>query len=250
MRTLRSCVRLVLFLAVTFTLYLMRVLARPFLTRRADQRWRRTIFRWWGRVNRRVVGMRVRINGPLPGQPCFLVTNHLTYLDILLLSGFLPAVFVSKAEVADWPVVGRIVSSMGTVYIDRTRKRDIRLANASIEAALDRGDGVVLFAEGTSSRGDEVLPMKPSLLDIPATRRFPVSYAAIRYTTPAGNPEAGDIVCWWDDTAFATHFVRLLGLPRFEANVRFGDGTVVENDRKQLARRLHTLISAEYAEAG
>lgn len=252
MRSLRTGLRLVAFMTVTLSLYVLRILPTPFLRRHgeADLAWRRRVFRWWGQLNRRVIGMRVQLSGPMPPPSCFLVTNHLGYIDILLLSGFLPAVFVSKAEVAEWPVLGRIVRSMGTVFIDRTRKRDITAANASIQAALDRGDGVVLFAEGTSSRGDRVLPLRPSLLDVPATRQYPVSYATISYTTPPGSPSAGDIVCWWDDSSFFGHFINLLGLPRFEAHVRFGDATVVESDRKDLARRLHESISAQYAEAG
>ncbi|HKX45760.1 MAG TPA: 1-acyl-sn-glycerol-3-phosphate acyltransferase, partial [Planctomycetota bacterium] len=113
-------------------------------------------------------------------------------------------------------------------------------------AHLARGHTVVLFPEGTSSRGVEVLPFRPSLLEPAAGGGFPVVPAAVSYRTPAGAPPASRAVCWWGDMTFAGHFVRLLGLPGFDARVAFGSEAPREPDRKVLADNLWQAVRAQF----
>lgn len=249
MRWLRITCRLPAFVVITLFAYLALLGTRliPLLGAETKRSWRASAFRRWALVVRRLIGMRVQVDGPLPGASTFVVTNHLGYVDVVLLASFLSAVFVAKAEVASWPLLGRAVSAVGTIFVDRNRRHDVRTTNASILQALERGDAVVLFAEGTSSAGERVLPMQPSLLNVPATQSVPVTYAAISYQTPAGAPSAKQAVCWWGDAAFFTHFLALLGLPGFDARLRFGDEALVDSDRKSLALRLQESISTELA---
>jgi len=190
--------------------------------------------------------MRVTTEGAPPRAPFFLVTNHLSYTDVVLLASQLDCIFVAKREVQAWPFLGALTASVDSIFLDRENLRDILRVNDEIEHALERGDGIVVFAEGTSSRGETVLPLRPSLLELPARKDLPVRYASISYRTPEGAPAADRAVCWWGDMTFPGHFFRLLKLPYFEAQVVFGEKAIQEADRKQLARRLHQAISERF----
>jgi 1-acyl-sn-glycerol-3-phosphate acyltransferase len=109
-----------------------------------------------------------------------LVANHLSYLDIVLLSSLTPCVFVAKNEVKDWPVFGWFARLAGTVFVDRNDRRDAARANELIRSALREGALVVLFPEGTSSNGSTVLPFKSSLLQAAIGERVPFTGAALR----------------------------------------------------------------------
>jgi 1-acyl-sn-glycerol-3-phosphate acyltransferase len=201
-------------------------------------RWRARMFRSWSAAILKVIGLRFEISGVAPQAPFYLVSNHLGYLDILVLASQLDAVFVAKAEVADWPVLGPLCKSMDTIFIDRSLRRDISRVLDETREALERGDGVVVFPEGTSTGGDEVRRFLPSLLATPANLRQPVHFATLAYSTPEGEPPARRAVCWWDNMTFPDHFWRLMGLSRVDVRVVFGDRAITHQDRKQLAAEL------------
>ena len=79
--------------------------------------------------------VRVSAEGAMP-EDGLIVSNHLSYLDILCYSSIAPCIFVSKAEVRGWPVFGRLATNGGTIYIDRTSKADAHRVASEIEAAL------------------------------------------------------------------------------------------------------------------
>lgn len=203
----------------------------------ARRRWRRVVFRAWGRVVCPILGVRLEVHGEPPPRPFFLVCNHLSYLDIPLLASRLGARFVSKADVADWPVVGRLARSMGTIFVERERKRRLLGVNDELERALAEGEGVVLFPEGTSTRGDEVRRFRPSLLEPAARGAHPVHCASLSYGTGPGDPPASLAVCWWGGMEFVPHVCALLRLSRIEARIDFAPETVRDPDRKLLAEK-------------
>jgi 1-acyl-sn-glycerol-3-phosphate acyltransferase len=208
------------------------------LAPKARLRWRSWIFRTGSRRVLSVLGFDVRVTGPVPRPPFLLVTNHLSYMDILVLASRLGCVFVAKAEIRGWPVLGPICRAFGTIFINREERRDIPRVTAELEAALDRGLGVVIFPEGTSSSGKGVLPFRSPLLAPAARLGIPVHYAALGYQTSPGDPPAHLAVCWWGNTPFAPHVLGLLRLRRAEATIDFGCEPIVEPDRKLLASRL------------
>jgi 1-acyl-sn-glycerol-3-phosphate acyltransferase len=142
--------------------------------------------------------------------------------------------------------MGTITRWAGTIFIDRSIKRDIPRVLAQIEQRLTRHLGVVVFPEGTSSPGAEVRRFLPSLLQIPAQAGYPVSYASLAYRTPAGENPAHLAVCWWGDMTFFKHFYELLGVRRFDASVTFGEQPISSSDRKQLAEQLHRAVSDQF----
>jgi len=174
-------------------------------------------------------------DGPVPSRG-LLISNHLGYLDILVLSSITPAVFVSKLDVKYWPVFGQFASLAGTVYVDRQRRTQVGDVNDEIQQALDDGALVVLFPEGTSSGGESVLPFKSALLQPAAGQKHPIATACIRYDVDDGN--AADDICYWGDDTFFPHMLGVLGKHTVRATVRFGSFQATTTDRKELARQL------------
>lgn len=237
MAWLRAIVRSVLMFALTVLLFVVWTVGRPcaHLAHRG-QAWRSRIFRTWARSLCALSGMRITVRGVPPPAPCLLVSNHLSYMDIVLLGSQVGVVFVSKAEVAHWPVIGFVSSAVGTIFVRRGERRDLPEVNARIAAALARGERVVVFPEGTSSGGDVVLPFKPSLLEPAASGGYPVYCAALGYRTAPGAPPASEAVCWWRDMPFGNHVLGLLRMTHFHAALEFDPQAHRGQDRKELAQ--------------
>lgn len=211
--------------------------------------WRSGCFQTWARGACRIIGLDLEIQGTPPPPPYYLVSNHLGYLDIIAYATVLHGRFVSKEEVADWPLMGRITRGLGTIYIDRGSARDVLRVGGEIDRRMMEGEGILVFPEGTSTSGDDILPFRPSLLDVAVKRNQPVHMSAIAYRTPPGSPPARLAVCWWGDMTFFSHVLGLLALPRIEGRIVFGEEPVGGDDRKALARRLREGVLSRYKEA-
>jgi 1-acyl-sn-glycerol-3-phosphate acyltransferase len=213
---------------------------------RVRERFTSWYFRRWSGLVLASIGVAVRVSGAPPAPPFLMVANHLSYVDILVLASRLGCIFVSKAEVRRWPLFGPICRTLGTVFIDREARRDIPRVLAEIERDLERGWGVVLFPEGTSSSGRTVEPFKPPLLALATRLGRPVHYAALGYRTPEGERPAHEAVCWWGGISFPAHAWGLLQLAAVEATVRFAPEPIFEDDRKLLAERLRQAVLADF----
>jgi 1-acyl-sn-glycerol-3-phosphate acyltransferase len=199
----------------------------------ARRAWRRIVFRAWSRIVLRICGVRLELRGSLPPEPCFLVTNHLGYLDIVVIAACFDATFVSMREVVTWPVIGLMARQFGTVLLDRARKRDIPDANREMERALERSDVVVLFPEGRHSRGVSVLPFRAALLEPAARTGRPVAVGVLHYATGPNDPPAARAVPWVGET-FKKQVLVLLALSRIDARLDIV-AILRHTDRKELA---------------
>lgn len=237
------------FLIAALAAWFPLLVLRPLLARSAPQAWRvvrRTVLRCWGRASLAILGCRVTVRGKAPGSPFLLISNHVSYVDIFLLSAFAPGRFVSKAEIRHWPVAGAMCRTVDIIFVDRRRRRDVRRVGEQIAAALADGDPVILFPEGTSTPGNEVAPLKPSLLAPAAGQELPVHWAVIRYQTPPDESPAFLSVAWWGEMPLAPHAPDLLKLRRIDAEIEFGDEPVRSADRKKLALLLRERMSSRY----
>jgi 1-acyl-sn-glycerol-3-phosphate acyltransferase len=208
--------------------------------------WRGYIFSSWARLILRLFGVSLELRGPIPRGPGLVVSNHLSYLDVIVLASVMPCAFVAKREVRSWPILGALAATMGTIFVDRERNRDLLRVTTLLQERIAAGQMVVVFPEGTSSSGAEVLPFRPSLLDPFARLELPVRYAALRYETTGGDPPAANKVAWWGDMKFPSHFLGLLGLSRIKARLVFGEDGLVDPDRKRLAARLEEAVSRNF----
>ncbi len=132
------------------------------------------------RLALRMVGIHVEASGAPPAEG-LVVSNHLSYMDVLVYSSLFPCLFVSKQEVGRWPVFGAFATMAGTIYVDRDRSAENREAVSSMEQALGAGLPVVLFPEGTSSNGDAVLPFRSPFFEPAVRAGAVVTTAAIGY---------------------------------------------------------------------
>ena len=244
MSTLRACVRLFLITAFTLGLVAFWWVVRLFLGVRTQRglAWRRVLMHVWSRGALWIIGIRLELVGPLPPTPCVLVSNHMGYVDIPVLSCCTNALFVSKVEVRSWPIIGWIAAAVGTIFVDRAARRAIPEVNAKIHSALEQGDRVLFFPEGTSTDGERILPFKSSLLEPAVQSGYPVFCAAVRYSTVPGDPPASQAVCWWGNTPFEGHVFGLLRLSHFRAQVVFHPEPLLGGGRKELAERTERLV--------
>jgi 1-acyl-sn-glycerol-3-phosphate acyltransferase len=142
--------------------------------------------------------------------------------------------------------LGWITAVLGTVYLDRSDRRDIPRILAAVERALSEGRGVIFFPEGTSSSGAGVEPFRSPFLALPARGGHPVHAAALSYRTDPGDPPAHLAVCWWGDMEFIPHLLSLMRLRRVEATLDFCPEPFRAEDRKLLAEQLRAAIAARF----
>ncbi len=247
-RALRALARLAALAPATLAAYLSALLGWPLgaFGERWRVRWQGGVFQLWSRALCRILGVRVAARGPVPRPPFVLVSNHLSYLDIIVLGTRLPCVFVAKAEIDAWPVFGALCRSVGTIFIERQAKRRLPEILGQVERALEAGQGVVIFPEGTSGAGDVVLPFRSSLLDLPARLDRPVHHATLGYRSPDPASPTHLTVTWWGEMPLGPHLRALLDLPWIEATLDFGGEAVRDTDRKRLAESLHAAVRESF----
>lgn len=189
----------------------------------------------------RIAGARVSVRGdPLPA-PVLYLANHQTWLDIMIMAGASGAAFVSKDDVARWPLFGWLASLNNTVFIARSDRGGVRQQADALATALLSGQPIALFPEGTTTGGNALLPFNASLLGAvapppPGVRVQPV---AIDY-----GPSRADIV-WFGEEGAGANVMRVLGRRgRFDVTVRFLPPLVAQADRKQVALVARAAVDA------
>ena len=187
----------------------------------------------------RVFHVELRIIGPVPSGG-LLVCNHLSYLDILVLAATTPCVFVSKCEVRRWPLFGWFASLAGTLFLRRDKRSDVVRMTSEMRRVLDTGALIVLFPEGTTSDGREVLPFKSSLLEPVTCQPHALSAGFIEYALADG--DVAEEVCYWKDMTLLPHLLNLLGKRGVETRLSLIELRQANPDRKQLARQLHSQV--------
>ncbi|HPO30066.1 MAG TPA: lysophospholipid acyltransferase family protein, partial [Candidatus Hydrogenedentes bacterium] len=247
-RLIRALTRSVLLIAAALVLLATRWILSALCLRREgiDRALRRHLLRAWARFFAWVAGIRVQVHGTPPKPPFFLVANHLSYMDMLVLNLLTGCLFVSRGDVKDWPIIGPIARSLHIVFVDRLKIRDTRRANQEIAETLRKGDGIAVFPEGRISVGLAVAPFKSSLIEPAVALEVPIHCAALTYETLDGMPPAGQVVSWWRPEPFFYHLFRLLGYPGLKVTVRFASDSLCGEDRKDLAFRLHAMVSRMY----
>jgi 1-acyl-sn-glycerol-3-phosphate acyltransferase len=201
---------------------------------------------------RAVRKMRIEIDvvGSFPERGS-VISNHLSYVDIVVFAALHPCVFVSKAEIATWPVVGWMTTMSGTVYVARGHGGSALKARQGMQAALNAGLPVVFFPEGTTTNGSQLLKFHSGLLAQAMLGDAPVTAAHIRYNFDAGNEpgiSVADDVCYWGDRNMLGHIFTFLGLRGVRAEVRFAETPIAfssdEMHRKKAALEAWSAVAA------
>ncbi|WP_431048625.1 lysophospholipid acyltransferase family protein [Roseateles sp. L2-2] len=140
---------------------------------------------WWSAKLLRVLGVRLESPGPQAPSPRLITANHISWLDIAAIHAVMPeARFVSKADIATWPLVGALATAVGTLYIERANKRDaLRVVHKTAEA-LAAGETVAVFPEGTTGAGYPLLPLHGNLLQAAISTHTPLQPVVLRWHQP------------------------------------------------------------------
>jgi len=203
---------------------------------------------WLHRCDRKLLwllGVELEVKGDLPPAALY-ASNHLSYLDIFIISAVRPVFFVSKDDVKKWPWGGMLANMAGTLYIKRNVRSDIPRITAEIREAHAAGVPIVVFLEANTSDGETVIPFRGALLQPAVNENWPVLPVHLHYQVP-GRP-AYDGVAWCDETPFLLHLTRLFGLPRIRATLTTATAQTGE-DRKALAKSLHEAVLEMHEEA-
>jgi len=198
--------------------------------------------------------IRVRINGdPVRNRPVLFVSNHVSWVDIVVIGSIAPVAFVAKREVAGWPVVGFTAKMQRTVFVDRTRRNQTGEAVTEIVQRLAGGTSVVLFAEGTSSDGNRVLPFRSALLGAVEEAAglegngIPIQPMSICYTGQQGIPmgrQHRPLVAWYGDLDFMPHIRAFIEQGAVDAQVTYGEPVTADSgtDRKTMTKQLEGAV--------
>ena len=131
-------------------------------------------------------GVTLKVHGAPPVQgPVLLVANHISWLDIPVMHAARHCRFISKSDVKGWPVLGRLATAAGTLYIERSSRRDARRMVQTMQQALHAGDVLAVFPEGTTGDGVTLLPFHANLLQAAVEADAPVQPVGLRFADPA-----------------------------------------------------------------
>jgi len=243
MRKIRLLFRLLLLIATLALAALDYLLTIKLLGRESSLRARAVWMRRQAKNLLRVLGIETTFLGTPPSGGV-LVSNHLSYTDILVYGSHAPSIFISKADVAGWPVFGLLSKCAGTLFVRREVRSDVVRLASEMPRVVDAGLLLTFFPEGTSTGGDHVLPFHASLFAPAVEHQWQITPAFLRYELDDGDGSVADEIAYWRDMVFGPHLLNLLSKKRIRAIVQYGSPRLPGSDRKTLAETLHSQVCA------
>jgi lyso-ornithine lipid O-acyltransferase len=163
-----------------------------------------------------IMNLRITKEGELPTQTALLVSNHISWLDIIVIGQYLPAYFVAKSDILSWPVIGYLSQQGGTIFIRRGNKKHIKATTEKMSWVLKQNRNIIAFPEGTTTQGDEVRGFHASLFQPALLTKSAIQPVALQYQGLAEQqaPFIGE-----DD--FIPHLIKMLSLDKIEVRVSF-----------------------------
>lgn len=252
-------------LYVTFVMAVVALILLPFQLAGIlfNNRLQRTVPNLFHRAACAVIGIRIsQIGERTRAGPVLILSNHASWLDIIVLGAIAPVVFVAKSEVANWPLFGQLAKLQRTVFVERERRHKTGETARNMAARLLNGDAVLLFPEGTSSDGIRILPFRSALIgavhhaigDSTHHDRVMVQPVSLAYThfggVPIGRALSGK-VAWYGDTDLMPHLIGVMAAGAVDVIVSWGMATAydVNADRKQIARDAEASVKRMTAHA-
>ncbi len=236
---LKALIRLLAYGGLTLLLMPVQVFAVLF-----DLELKRTLPIWYHGKCCQILGFRVEVRGPRStAHPTLYVCNHVSYLDIMILGSLIKGSFVAKSEVAGWPLFGWLARLQRSVFIERRGLKAARHRDA-LNQRLEDGDDLILFPEGTSGDGNQVLPFKSALFSVAERRPHDmpllVQPVSIAYTRLDGVPMGRylrPLFAWYGDMKMAGHLWHVAGLGWATVVVEFHPPATIEayGSRKMLS---------------
>ena len=245
MRQLRASLILLGFLCLTLPLMPVQLVLVLLKSRAA-----RLLPCYYHRILCRLLGVHIKIEGPIPITPTLLVSNHVSWLDIPVLSSVMPLSFIAKREVGSWPMFGWMAKLQRCVFVNRENRHSTGKSSAEITQCLHAGDTLVLFPEGTSNDGKSVFPFKSAYfgaaenLDVPVV---PVTLIYLSNYNLALTKRQRPSVAWYGDMDMVPHLWAYLKSGPIKVVVQFHEA-LPQIPRKEMAKRAHATIAKSLAE--
>ncbi len=203
----------------------------------------------------RLIGVRLKLVGRMPESgPTLVVSNHVGWMDIVILSALAPLSFVAKREVAGWPFFGLLAKLQRTVFVHRDRRNRTGQSRDEMQARLRGGDTLVLFPEGTSSAGTSVLPFKSSFFGAAELAHVIIQPLTIAYSGHRNLPMTWRLrpfYAWYGDMDMAAHLWAALAMGPIEVTIICHPVLSLsgETNRKALTRHAESLVRSGLQEA-
>lgn len=214
-----------------WTIYLRFPQLNPEQREARVQAWALQFLALWG-IHLKVLGQPV-VNGP-----ALIVANHISWLDILVMHAARHCRFVSKSDIREWPLVGMLATGAGTLYIERTSRKDALRMVKDMAEAMKNGDVVAVFPEGTTSDGRELLPFHANLIQAAIAAEAPVQPVSLKFVN-AANGQPSFAPCYIGDDTLVGSMWRTLSAPAIVAVVHFGEPQAANGrDRRAWAHDL------------
>lgn len=249
MRTLRASIKLFAFIILTITLILPQifwVLIAP-NSAHAIPRLYHNILCWF-------LGIRIQTKGELlSSKGTVYVSNHISYLDIIIYFTRIRASFIAKSDVAKWPVFGFLAKISQTIFIERT-KAGLKNGSKKIEMRLKQGRNLILFPEGTSTNGREVLPFKSGFFQVLLGSEYckyiqPISIqlSTINDNKPREQQEY-DHYAWYADMTLVPHLWKFFTLKSCGVLITYHEPIMItaDMDRKLIAKKCEEAVSNSF----
>jgi 1-acyl-sn-glycerol-3-phosphate acyltransferase len=191
----------------------------------------------------RSIGVRQRTVGRLPRGGTLLVANHVSWLDALVLLAYGPVRLLAKCEVVGWPLIGRLATAAGAVFIDRSRPRMLPATVAAVATALRNGQVVAVFPEGTTGCGRTPAVFRPAMFQAAIDAGAPVVPVALRYFA-AGDPTT--VVAFLGDDSLLASIARVLTTRRLRVSLTAHPALhpAAGASRRALARTAAAVVAA------
>jgi 1-acyl-sn-glycerol-3-phosphate acyltransferase len=237
----------------TFALY--PFLAASFLLH--YRKGQRLVPRVYHSIMRGLLRLNISVKGsPASHQPLCLVSNHTSWLDIIVISSFLPVVFVAKQEVAAWPFFGWLAQLQRSIFVNREKRHQVRHAIDRIADALVAGEIIGIFPEGTSTDGTDVVPFRSALIGavhetLRRDARLPAIFIQPVSVTYVGPNRRLAIWALEDEIPFFAHLLQVASLRRIDVALTWEVPVQADmnSDRKVLAKRLEETVRRSVADA-
>ncbi len=204
----------------------------------------------------KLLGLKVNLTNPekweiLNQENFLIISNHVSYLDIPILTSIRPFLFITSHEMKNTPFLGQLTQLGGSLYTDRKKFTGIMGEIKNFATFLKDGFNVVLFPEATSTDGKQLRNFKKSLLQVAIEAEKPILPICIKYLTCDGQPisdENRDNLYWYGDMGFLPHFMRLIKTKDTQIEITLLDKIEVtaESDRKSLNDNAFKQISEKY----
>lgn len=230
---IRAAFRIIAFAIITLTATFFIYLGRLF---GAGNKWSFFFFNWAISAIRAVLNIRVKYHGNPPSGSGLILSNHRSYIDIVLIPSETPYVIVAKKEVSKWPVIGLAAKAVQVIFVNRQDAQNRRKVRDQILNRIKRGFSVLIYPEGTTFQGPGILPFKPGMFGVAASEKITIYPVAIEFKEKD--------MAWIGDDTFIPHFFRAFSRRRIDVDVSFGP-PISGDDADKLREKTFSWIDGE-----